>query len=105
VIRNNKDQAANFVIRHIPFYRAQYNPENGWIARFVKQVVIVPLQENEGKKIVIMDLYGWSDKQSASLEGCLLISPDKKEATHTGTAMKLIIVPNESGQPLHEAIP
>ena len=105
VIRNNTDQVVNYKIKHVPFYGAQYNPDNGWITRFVEQVVIVPIQKNEEKKIVLMDLYGWSTTQSASMEGCLLISPDKTEATQTGTTMSLLIDPNTSGKPLHEAIP
>lgn len=105
VIKNNTALPVNYTFRHIPYYGAQYNPENGWITRFVEQIVIVPLKENEEKKIVLMDLYGWSVTQSASMEGCLLISPDKKEAIESGTTVKLLIDPNESGRPLHEAIP
>jgi hypothetical protein len=104
-IKNNTDTTVNYTIRHIPFYGAQYNPENGWITRFEEQVVIVPLQKNGELKVSLMDLYGWSTTQSASMEGCLYVTPDRKEATGKGTTMKLIIVPNESGKPLHEAIP
>jgi len=104
-LKNNTDTIVNYTIRHIPFYGAQYNPENGWITRFVEQVVIVPVQKNGELKVSLMDLYGWSTTQSASMEGCLYISPDRNEATGDGTTMKLIIVPNESGKPLHEAIP
>jgi hypothetical protein len=105
VIKNNTEKSVNYTVRHVPFYGAQYNPENGWITRFVEQVVIIPLKKNEEKKIKLMDLYGWSTTQTASMEGCLLISPDKAEATQSGTSLKLLIYPNESGKPLHEAIP
>lgn len=104
-IKNNTDQDVNYTIRHIPFYGAQFNPENGWITRFVEQIVIVPLHKNGELRVSLADLYGWSTTQSASMEGCLYISPNLKEATGNGTKMKLIIVPNESGKPLHEAIP
>lgn len=104
-LKNNTDTTVNYTIRHIPFYGAQYNPENGWITRFVEQVVIVPLQENGELKVSLMDLFGWSTTQSASMEGCLYISPDRIEAARNGSSLKLLIVPNESGKALHEAIP
>jgi hypothetical protein len=105
IIRNNSGTDVNYTIRHVPFYGAQYNAENGWITRFVEQVVIIPLKNNEEKKIPLTELYGWSTTQTASLEGCLLIFPDKKEAKEKGTVLSLLIVPNESGKALHEAIP
>ncbi len=105
VIRNNTAQDVNYTIRHIPFYGAQYKPDDGWITRFVEQVVIVPLGPNEEQMISLVKLFRWSTKQSASMEGCLLISPDRAEATQNGTSVKLLIVPNDSGKPLHEAIP
>lgn len=104
VIRNNTEQAVTYTIRHIPFYGGQYNPDNGWITRFREQVVEVPVQKHEEKKVTLMELFGWSTIQMASMEGCLLISPDRTEATQLGTTMKLLIVPNESGKPLHDAI-
>jgi hypothetical protein len=51
-----------------------------------------------------MELFGWSTAQMASMEGCLLISPNRSEAKQSGTKMKLLIVPNKSGKPLHDAI-
>jgi hypothetical protein len=105
VIKNNTEETVNYTVRHVPFYGAQYNSENGWITRFVEQLVIIPLKKNEERKIKLMDLYGWSTTQTASMEGCLLISPDIIEATQSGTSLKLLIYPNKSGKPLHEAIP
>jgi len=104
LIKNNTDQTVNYKIRHIPFYGAQYNPKNGWITRFLDQVVIIPLKKNEEKKIKLTDMYWWSTTQSASMEGCLLISPDKAGATQSGTSLNLLIDPNESGKPMHDAI-
>ena len=104
VIQNNTDQSVNYTIRHIPYYGAQFNPDNGWITRFTEQVVIVPIQPEEEKRISLMELYGWSTTQSANMEGCLLIDPDKDEARKTGTTASLLIDPNKRGKPLHESI-
>ncbi len=104
VISNNTDQPVIYTIKHIPFYGGQYNPNNGWITRFKEQVVEIPVKQNEEIKITLMELYGWSTIQTTSMEGCLLISPDRSEATQSGTMMKLLIVPNKSGKPLHDAI-
>ena len=105
VIKNNTDQQVTYTLRHIPFYGGQYNPKNGRITHFREQVVDVPLQKHEEKKIPLMDLYGWPTNQSANMEGCLFISPDRIDATKSGTTMSLLIVPNESGERLHEGIP
>ena len=63
------------------------------------------LPTNEEKRISLMELYGWSTTQSANMEGCLLIDPDKDEARKSGTTARLLIDPNKKGKPLHEAIP
>jgi hypothetical protein len=104
VIHNNTEQPVIYTIRHIPFYGGQYNPDNGWITRFKEQVVEIPVKQNEEIKITLMELFGWSTIQMASMEGCLLISPNRSEAKQSGTGMKLLIVPNKSGKPLHDAI-
>ena len=104
VIRNSTEQPVNYTVRHIPFYGGQFNPDNGVITRFKEQVVHITLKKNEEKKITLMELFGWSTAQMASMEGCLLISPNRIEATHSGTKMKLLIVPNKSGKPLHDKI-
>ena len=105
VLRNLTDEPVNYTIRHIPYYGAQYNPENGWIKRFVDQTVIVPFEGGEEKQIILMDLFGWSREQTASMEGCLLIEPDSPEARENGTSLRLLIDPNKSGKPYHPAIP
>lgn len=104
VIRNNTDQTVTYAIRHIPFYGGQYNPESGQITFFKEESVDIRLQRNEEKRITLMELYGWSTNAMASMEGCLFISPDRTDATGNGTTMRLLIVPNESGKPLHDAI-
>jgi hypothetical protein len=105
VIKNNSDQLVNYTLRHIPFYGTQYNNKNGWITRFTEQIVILPVNGNEEKEITMMELFRWSTTQTTGMEGCLLISPDRTEASQSGTSLNLLILPNKSGKPLHEAIP
>jgi len=104
VITNNTEHPVIYTIKHIPFYGGQFNPDYGWITRFREQVVEIPVQKQEQKEITLMELFGWSTIQMTDMEGCLLISPDRIDATQTGTKMKLVIVPNKSGKPLHDAI-
>jgi hypothetical protein len=49
-----------------------------------------------------MELFGWGDKM-ADMEGCLLITPGQAGAK-SGTSARLLIVPNNSGEPLHAQI-
>ena len=105
VIKNNTDQQVTYTLKHIPFYGGQYNPKNGWITYFREQVVSVPLQKHEEKKITLMELYGWPSDNMSNMEGCLLISPDRIDAAKSGTTANLLIVPNESGEQLHDGLP
>ncbi len=51
-----------------------------------------------------MKLFGWGDGMS-DMEGCLLITPGSASGAESGTSARLLIVPNNSGQPLHPMIP
>lgn len=104
VIKNNTDNSVAYTMTHIPYYGGEYNPKNGQITYLKEQVVQVTLQKHEERKMTLMELYGWSTDQMASMEGCLLISPDRADATGSGTSANLLIMPNESGERLHEAI-
>ena len=104
IIKNNTEHPVIYTIKHIPFYGIQYNPDNEWITFFREQLVKIPVKKHEQKVITLMELFGWSTTQMTDMEGCLLISPDRIDATQLGTTMKLLIVPNKSGKPLHDAI-
>lgn len=66
------------------------------------QVIHLKLQPHEMKASTLMKLFGWGDKMS-SLEGALLISPDHAAAEMCTTATLLIVL-NDSGEPLHATI-
>lgn len=55
------------------------------------------------KKVTLQEVFGWATNQMSSMEGCLLISPSPSNAK-AGTAIDFSVVPNESGEPLHEFI-
>lgn len=105
VIKNNTDKPVTYTMRHIPFYGGQFNSEKGWITHFKEQVVDVTLQKHEEKRMPLMKLYRWPTNEATSMEGCLFILPDRKDALRSGTTIRLMIVPNKSGKPLHNAIP
>jgi hypothetical protein len=69
---------------------------------YKEQVVQLALKPHETKKLTLMKLFGWGDKMS-SMEGCLLITPGTGGAK-SGTSARLVIVPNNSGEPFHDTI-
>ena len=101
-IKNNTDQPMTYTLDHIPYYGAQYEPETQQVIRYKEQSVQLTLKPREMKKLTLMKLFGWGDKMS-SMEGCLLITPSHAGAT-SGTSARLLIVPNNSGEPFHETI-
>lgn len=102
-LKNGTEQAVTYTLKHIPYYGGQFNPKNGQITHYKEQVVQVVLQKGEEKKFTLQDLFGWATDQMSSMEGCLLISPSPVEAK-VGTAIRFSILPNESGERLHDAI-
>ena len=63
----------------------------------------VLLQGREEKKVTLQDLFGWATDQTSSMEGYLLIKPDRADAKG-GTAIRFSVIPNDSGERLHHAI-
>ena len=101
-LRNNSDEAVTYTLTHIPYYGGQYDPKTRQVDKYSKQVIHLKLQPHEMKTSTLMELFGWGDKMS-SMEGALLINPDRTEAK-IGTNATLLIVPNNSGEPLHATI-
>jgi hypothetical protein len=101
-IENNTNQPMTYSLDHIPYYGAQYDPATRQIIRYKEQVVQLALKPHEMKKVTLMKLFGWGDKMS-SMEGCLLITPAAGGAK-SGTSAKLLILPNNSGEPFHDVI-
>jgi len=102
IISNNTDQPETYTLKHIPYYGGQYDPRTQRIIKYKEQVVRLTVQPHGTKQSTLMELFGWGDKMS-SMEGCLLITPSQAGA-HSGTTAGLLIVPNDSGEPFHEAI-
>jgi hypothetical protein len=102
-LKNQTDQPVTYTVKHIPYYGGQFNPKDGKVTRYQEQVVHVILQKGEEKKVTLQELFGWAADQMSSMEGCLLISPNCSDAK-TGTAIELSVVPNDSGEPLHEFV-
>ena len=102
-VRNNTDQPVTYTLKHIPYYGGQFNPKDGQVTRYQEQVVQVILQKGEEKKVTLQELFGWAADQMSSMEGCLLINPSCSDAK-TGTAIDFSVVPNDSGEPLHEFV-
>lgn len=102
-IRNNTNQPVTYTLTHIPFYGGQYNPETNEVTKYKKQVVKLTLPPHGAKTSTLMEIFGWGNKMS-SMEGALLIAPDHADATKAGTSARLLILPNNSGEPLHESI-
>jgi hypothetical protein len=101
-IKNNTDQLMTYTLDHIPYYGGQFDPGTQQIIKYKEQVVQLTLKPGEAKRLTLMKLYGWADKMS-SMEGCLLITPGPAGAK-SGTSAGLVIVPNNSGEPLHAVI-
>jgi len=102
-LKNNTDQPVTYTLKHIPYYGGQFDPKSGHITRYQEQVVQVVLQKGEEKKVTLQELFGWATDQMSSMEGCLLISPSRSDAK-AGTFIEFWVVPNDSGEPLHEFI-
>ena len=103
-LKNNTDQPVTYILKHVPYYGAQFNPKNGQVTRYKEQVVRVLLQGREEKKVTLQDLFGWATDQMSSMEGYLLIKPDRADAKE-GTAIRFSVIPNDSGERLHKLIP
>lgn len=98
-IKNNSSQPLTYTLDHIPYYGIQYDPTTQQVIRYKEQVVQLTLQPHKMKKMTLMKLFGWGDKMS-SMEGCLLITPGQAGAK-AATSARLLIVPNNSGEPFH----
>jgi hypothetical protein len=101
-IKNNTDQPITYTLDHIPYYGGQYDPETQQVVKYKEQVVQLTLKPHEMKKLTLMELFAWGDQMS-DMEGCLLITPGQAGAK-SGTSARLLIVPNNSGEPLHAQI-
>src|SRR3989304_4459573 len=103
-LKNGTDKPVTYTLKHIPYYGGQFNPKTGRITRYKEQVVQVVLQKGEEKKVTLQDLFGWAPDRMSSMEGCLLINPSPIEAK-AATSIRLSVVPNDSGERLHEYKP
>ena len=101
-LKNNTDQPVTYTPKHIPYYGSQVNAKSGQVTRYQEQVVEVLLQKGEERKMTLQDRFGWAADQMSSMEGCLLVglSPG---AARTRITLHLLIVPNDSGERLHDA--
>ena len=102
-LKNNTDQPVTYILKHVPYYGAQFNPKNGQTTRYKEQVVRVLLQGRQEKKVTLQDLFGWATDQTSSMEGYLLIKPDRADA-EGGTTLRFSVIPNDSGERIHHAI-
>lgn len=102
-ITNNTSEAMTYTLDHIPYYGGRYNPETRQVVKYKEQVVRLVLKPHEMKKVTLMKLFGWGDQMS-DMEGCLLITPGSAADAKAGTSARLLIVPNNSGKPLHTMI-
>jgi hypothetical protein len=100
VITNNTNQPITYSLDHIPYYGGQYDPATPQIVKYKEELIQLALKPHEMKKMTLMKLFGWGDKMS-DMEGCLLITPGT--GAKAGTSARLLIVPNNSGEPLHDA--
>lgn len=102
-INNVSDQVVTYTLRHIPFYGAQFDPKNGQTTRYKEQVVQMTLQPHQSRMTTLQQLFGWATDQMSAMEGCLLISPDRSDV-HAETSIYFSVVPNDSGEPMHDII-
>jgi len=102
-LKNRTNQPATYTLRHIPYYGGQFDPKTGQVTRYREQVVELRLKKGEKRKVKLQDLFGWAADQMSSMEGCLLIQPSSREA-RTRTAIRFSVVPNASGERLHDVI-
>jgi len=103
-INNVSDYTVTYTLRHIPFYGGQFEPKSGQITQYKEQVVQLTLQPYASVSTTLQELFGWAPDQMSDMEGCLLISLDRSEA-RTGTDIYFSVVPNDSGTPMHNAVP
>jgi hypothetical protein len=61
------------------------------------------LQPHQAKTTTLQQLYGWAENQMSSMEGYLLIRPDRGDVEDK-TFIQFLVVPNESGEPMHDTI-
>ena len=99
-LKNDSDQTVNYTVKHVPTYGARFNPKNSEITHYKEQVVKVCLQGGENRKVSLQALFGWPADHMSSMEGYLLIKPDRADAKRK-TAVSFSVIPNESGKPLH----
>jgi hypothetical protein len=102
-LKNNTDKPVTYTLKHIPFYGGQFNPKNRQVSRYKEQVVRVLLQGREEKKATLQQQFGWATDQMSSMEGCLLVKPDRADAKR-GTTLRFSVIPNDSGQRWHHVI-
>ena len=102
-ITNFSDHRVTYTLKHIPFYGAQFNPKNGQTIRYKEQTVLMTLLPHQARTTTLQELYGWAADQMTSMEGCLLIRPDRSDVEDK-TFIQFSVVPNDSGEPMHEVI-
>jgi hypothetical protein len=100
-LKNGTEQPVTYTLKHIPYYGGQFDPQNGQITRYKEQVVQLTLQQGDEKTVTLQNVFAWATDQMSSMEGCLLISPSPIDA-RSGTAIRLSVVPNDSGERLHD---
>ena len=100
-LKNDADQPATYAVKHVPTYGARFNPKNSQITHYKEQTVRVLLQGGEEKKASLQALFGWPADHMSSMEGYLLIKPDRADAKGK-TGVRFSVVPNDSGKPLHD---
>ncbi len=98
-LKNGTKGPVTYTLRHVPSYGAQFDPKHNRVTRYKEQVVRVPLQGGEEKRVTLQDLFGWAADQMSAMEGYLLILPDREVKVET--AIRLSVIPNDSGRRLH----
>ena len=102
-LKNETDQPVTYTLKHIPYYGGQFNPKNGQITRYKEQVVQVVLQKGEEKKVTLQDLFRLGHR-SDEFDGRMPAHQPESLEAKAGTAIRFSVVPNDSGEPLHEFI-
>ncbi len=98
-LKNGTKGPVTYTLKHIPSYGAQFDPKHNRVTRYKEQVVRVPLQGGEEKRVALQDLFGWAADQMSAMEGYLLILHDREAKRKT--AIRLSVIPNDSGRRLH----
>jgi hypothetical protein len=102
-ICNMGDHSVTYTLRHIPFYGAQFNPKNNQVTHYQEQVVQLAVRPHQSITTTLPRLYGWAADQMSAMEGALLINPDRSDA-QTETVIYFSVVPNNSGERMHDYI-